>query len=54
MSVENIGCEAFGLEPGSLPCDATPLEAVSMGLAAGGLALFFSAYLMKKVGASNY
>lgn len=49
MSTDNIDCQTFGLEPGSLPCDANPIQAISMGIATGGIALLFSYFLLKKV-----
>lgn len=49
MSTDNIDCQTFGLEPGSLPCDANPIQAISMGIATGGIALLFSYFLLKKL-----
>ena len=43
------GLSIASCEPGSFPCDATPIQAVSMGLATGGLALLFSVYLFRSV-----
>ena len=50
MSTEHLGCEAFGVKPGSFPCDADPLQAVAVGIFTGLVALCFSAFLMKNVG----
>ena len=50
MSMDNIGCETFGIPTGSLPCDANPIQAMSMGIVTGGIALIFSIFLMKNVG----
>jgi len=47
--MDNIGCESFGLEPGSLPCDANPIQAISMGIVSGVIALIFSSFLMKNL-----
>eukprot|EP00536_Pseudo-nitzschia_multiseries_P010111 jgi/Psemu1/319791/estExt_fgenesh1_pm.C_2980001 len=49
MSVKNIDCASFGVESGSFPCDATPIEAISIGLATGGTALLFSIFLFGKL-----
>jgi len=49
MSMDNIGCETFGIPTGSLPCDANPIQAMSMGIVTGGIALIFSIFLMKNL-----
>mmetsp|Transcript_20727 Transcript_20727/g.42641 ORF Transcript_20727/g.42641 Transcript_20727/m.42641 type:complete len:768 (+) Transcript_20727:173-2476(+) len=49
MSTEHLGCEAFGVKPGSFPCDADPLQAVAVGIFTGVVALCFSAFLMKNL-----
>mmetsp|Transcript_16056 Transcript_16056/g.37019 ORF Transcript_16056/g.37019 Transcript_16056/m.37019 type:complete len:774 (+) Transcript_16056:319-2640(+) len=46
MSVSNVNCASFGVEPGTFPCDATPIEAISIGIATGGAALLFSIFLL--------
>lgn len=46
---EEINCVSFGVQPGSFPCDANPIQAMSMGIAAGGAALLFSVFLVKNV-----
>lgn len=49
MNAEAINCSSFGVEEGSFPCDATPIEAVSLGIASGGVALIFSIILAANV-----
>ena len=46
---DNISCGTFGVAPGTFPCDANPVQAISMGLFTGAIALIFSVLLMKKV-----
>ena len=46
---ENINCLSFGVKPGTFPCDANPIQAISMGIATGGVALLFSVFLFKNV-----
>mmetsp|Transcript_6348 Transcript_6348/g.13115 ORF Transcript_6348/g.13115 Transcript_6348/m.13115 type:complete len:775 (+) Transcript_6348:187-2511(+) len=46
MSANNVNCASLGLPAGSFPCDAKPIEALSMGMAAGGVALLFSVLLV--------
>jgi len=52
MSIDNISCESFGIRSGSFPCDANPIQAISMGIATGGIALLFSIFLMKNLNQS--
>lgn len=40
---ENIDCPA-----GSFPCDSNPIQAVSMGIVSGSVALLFAVFLVKK------
>jgi len=47
--MDNVGCQSFGLPPGKFPCDANPFQAISMGIATGGIALVFSMFLMKNL-----
>lgn len=42
-------CTAYDLDPNSFPCSANSIEAVSVGIAAGGVALLFTFYLMNRV-----
>ena len=49
MSANNVNCASLGLPAGSFPCDAKPIEALSMGMAAGGVALLFSVLLVLNV-----
>ena len=42
-------CRAFGLAEDSFPCSADPILAVSLGLAAGGVARIFTIFLMNRV-----
>ena len=49
-----INCSSFGVKPGSFPCDADPIEAISIGIATGGVALLFSMFLVGNVGSSTH
>jgi hypothetical protein len=42
-------CFQLGQELGSFPCDASNIEAASLGLAAGGVSLLFTLWLFHKV-----
>uniref|UniRef100_A0A7S4AIL0 H(+)-exporting diphosphatase n=1 Tax=Pseudo-nitzschia australis TaxID=44445 RepID=A0A7S4AIL0_9STRA len=46
MNAAEINCSSFGVKPGSFPCDADPIEAISIGVATGGVALLFSMFLV--------
>jgi len=46
---ENIDCLWWGLPSGSFPCDASPIQAMSFGVAAGGVSLLFVAFLRKSL-----
>jgi len=47
--MDRINCVTFGVQPGSFPCDANPIQAISMGIVTGGIALIFSIFLMKNL-----
>jgi len=44
-----ITCADFGIDAGTFPCDASSIEAVSLGLAAGGVSLLFTFWLFHKL-----
>ena len=46
---DNWLCILYNNNEESFPCDATALKAVSLGIAAGGMALLFAVYLTNKV-----
>lgn len=44
-----MDCILWGLPAGSFPCDANILQAVSFGVAGGGISLLFVSFLMKNL-----
>lgn len=49
MNFDEINCSSFGVEAGTFPCDANPIQAISVGIATGGIALLFSMFLVRKL-----
>jgi len=45
MNSEDMDCLWWGLPSGTFPCDASPIQAVSFGVATGGVSLLFAAFL---------
>lgn len=43
------GCSTAGGNPFSFPCNADAIQAVSLGIGAGGVSLIFVYYLYKQV-----
>lgn len=38
----------------AFPCNASPIQSVSLGIAAGGMALLFTVFLMSKVNTKKF
>jgi hypothetical protein len=49
LLVDSVTCATLGIDPPVFPCNANAIQAVSLGLGAGGLALLFTLWLYHKV-----
>ena len=52
--LDNFLCIRYNNGESAFPCNASPIQAVSLGIAAGGIALIFTVFLMNKVRKKEY
>jgi hypothetical protein len=50
---DNWLCSLYNEGKDVFPCNADPIQAVSLGIATGGLSLLFTIWLTKKVSLQN-